>query len=225
MVATPLMSIEVMVLFKRFDFEGIRLMFLFVASLTVPILCPPSSEFVASLLGTWIAGGVAVPLYPRSAITELRYIVDDSEADFLLVHPSLQDTSTAILDGLNNKPSSKKPTMVLTETGHLAGGAAWDDFRFGFAGDAFSDRSERADGRALIVYTSGTTGPPKGVVHTHSSIYAATIDLNYNCQLFMPTICQRLLTMLPTGQARSLLFCPVYSIRLLLIPLKNMRTN
>ena len=88
MVATPLMSIEVMVLSKRFDFEGIRLMFLFVASLTVPILCPPSSEFVASLLGTWIAGGVAVPLYPRSAITELRYIVDDSEADFCsCIHP------------------------------------------------------------------------------------------------------------------------------------------
>ena len=136
----------------------------------VAYLVPPSFAYVAISRGIWMAGGVAVPLATSHPPAELEYVIRDSGASIVIA-------SGRQADGLEEIASATGAQFLRTPD-LLAGDAEDSDGpRFSDPAQNEGEPSLRMDPgrRALIVYTSGTTGKPKGVVTTHAQL-AAQID-------------------------------------------------
>jgi len=117
----------------------------------VAFLVTPGFPWVAVQWGIWRAGGVAVPLPLNSTRSELEYFIEDTKAS-LLVFDALAEAMLAPI-------AAAKAIRALSCDEALAQPAAQ-------LPHVASDR------RAMILYTSGTTSRPKGVVTTHDNIAA-----------------------------------------------------
>src|SRR3989442_386540 len=127
------------------------------AEARVAFLAPAGFRHVATQWGIWRAGGVAVPLAVSHPPPELEYVIRHAEAEIILVHPDLA----------RNLEGVKLPPAVRTVTTHEAVGTT-----------PHSPLPAVAEGRrAMMVYTSGTTGKPKGVVTTHANLVAQVTSL------------------------------------------------
>ena len=122
----------------------------------VAFLVTPGFQWVAVQWGIWRAGGVAVPLPLSSTKPELEYLIDDSATLTLLF-----DTAAAGL----LEPIAAARGIRAFPCEHLLA------FQTARLPEVSSER------RAMILYTSGTTSRPKGVVTTHASITAQIISL------------------------------------------------
>jgi malonyl-CoA/methylmalonyl-CoA synthetase len=105
-------------------------------------------DSVETLLAVLRAGAVLVPVNPASTTAELEHFVDDAG-------PTLAIAENPAAFG------SSVPTMSVSD---LAGATP--------AGVSYVAPETQPSDDALIVYTSGTTGRPKGAVHTHASLRA-----------------------------------------------------
>lgn len=117
----------------------------------VAFIVPPGFEYVALKLGVWMAGGVSVPLGLVHSPREIEYVVGDSGAETVIFHPDLGHKlgETSFGAGVRLR---KLQDILLPARGKLP-----------------TVHEER---RAMIIYTSGTTSKPKGVVSTHLNIKA-----------------------------------------------------
>ncbi len=134
-------------------------------------------------------GAVSVPIYPSNLAAECGYIVANSESSIAFVENPKQrakidevTTRGFELDGatqtvglraviaIEGDPSGGQTLAALRERGRAA---------FATAGPEIERRiaALRRDQLATIVYTSGTTGPPKGVLQTHGNHLAAVDSL------------------------------------------------
>jgi long-chain acyl-CoA synthetase len=119
---------------------------------TIGILLLNSQKYVTTLLAIWKAGKTAVPLNYLLPPQELAYIIKDSGMSALVSSQFFGQALAAI-----------KP--LIGEGGILMADAP------GFAPPASASVNERHD-PALYLYTSGTTGKPKGVILTHGNLAA-----------------------------------------------------
>jgi malonyl-CoA/methylmalonyl-CoA synthetase len=119
----------------------------------VAFLVRPGFDHVAVQWGIWRAGGVAVPLAPSHPTPELEYVIGDSDAAIVIADADLQDrvSGIAAAEGL----SLALPDDLLDR---------------GRQDRALPEVDSKR--RAMILYTSGTTSRPKGVVTTHGNIQA-----------------------------------------------------
>ena len=140
----------------------------------VAFLVPPSFMYAAVQRGIWRAGGVAVPLATSHPPPELEYVIRDSSATFVVGLEGARDVLSplAAAAGARFIPAhmmmDAEPAATLPHLG--------------------------APRRAMIVYTSGTTGRPKGVVTTHANIGAQVGSL---VEAWGWTPADRLLLVLP----------------------------
>jgi malonyl-CoA/methylmalonyl-CoA synthetase len=120
----------------------------------VAFLITPGFEYAAVQWGIWRAGGIAVPLPLSHPPAELEYLIRDSEAAIVIADA---DNSAAV------EPIARAACATLYRTENLTNPTNPTNS---------TNPTNFTNRRALIVYTSGTTGRPKGVVTTHANLTA-----------------------------------------------------
>ena len=137
----------------------------------VAFLIPPGFDHVAVQWGIWSAGGIAVPLPTGHPSAEIDYLVRDAEATIIVGDLDNVDELARIANTADARLVTAED--VLDPAGR---GRAGQEPRTTTVGPGFSAALAgppiRPDRRALMVYTSGTTGRPKGVVTTHANVTA-----------------------------------------------------
>jgi len=123
----------------------------------VVVFAPDGIDWVEAYLGAIWAGGVAVGVNPRLGLADLAAILEESRIRFVWTTPELVDEVTAIAATLPQPP--------LVAAAIEAPGDTWRNWRIADA-VPIEPAPRLPDDMALWIGTSGTTGKPKGVIHT-----------------------------------------------------------
>lgn len=158
----------------------------------VALLLPSGAEFIAMFYGAAKVGAVVVPLNTRLAGPELAYILSDSGASALVY----QTAFSTLVDSVRAGDEHPLQVKGWLETGaessvDSAATRVLEDL-FAKVSDAEPELATGGDANLFIMYTSGTTGNPKGVVHTHDTVnwsaltWSSVIDFHYQDRLWLP---------------------------------------
>jgi acyl-CoA synthetase (AMP-forming)/AMP-acid ligase II len=137
----------------------------------VALLLMNGVEYLESFFGLAKLGAVVVPLNWRLVPDELTFILTDSGSTVLLHDPEF-DASVAALG------SAATSVREIWRVGGAAPGALDYDALTGAASPETPPCPAGPDDLLFIMYTSGTTGLPKGVMHTHGTMAAASRTIN-----------------------------------------------
>jgi acyl-coenzyme A synthetase/AMP-(fatty) acid ligase len=129
----------------------------------IALLLPNGFEFVFAFLAPAALGAVIVPLDPTMKPADLIHILEDSGCSHVLTDPACLDEETRSV--LENVGGSRPGSLRVLSVSELTLEKAKD----------VSFEAVSPDAPAAFFYTSGTTGVPKAVVHSHRTLlYALT---------------------------------------------------
>jgi len=122
----------------------------------IAFFLPASLDYVTTMHGVWRAGGIAVPLNVASAVSELDHYLTCANVTRLVAGAQYHDSLKELCNSLEIELLS--------------------------VGDVLAEEPQElplidSERRAMMLFTSGTTNKPKGVVSTHKTIYAQITTL------------------------------------------------
>ena len=164
----------------------------------IAIMAHTSYEWTLIDFAAWEAGLVVVPIYETSSAEQARWIITDAAVRLVVVEDAAMETVLTTL-------AATAPELDELQVLSIAKGAVTDLMAAGASADSAADADlDARSGRlrstdlATIVYTSGTTGRPKGVELTHGNL----IHLSVNAVAHVPEVLQ-------APEVRALLFLPL----------------
>ncbi len=122
----------------------------------VLVRLPNSIDYPTAFLGTMKRGAVAVPTSTLLTAEEVRYLAEDSGAAAIVIDRPSWESMRATFEGAGRL----RHVIVADELDRALAGV----------GAVAAPERTRANDPAYLVYTSGTTGYPKGVLHAHRSL-------------------------------------------------------
>ena len=122
----------------------------------IAFFIPSSLDYVITLHGIWRAGGIAIPLNVASAVSELDHYLSSAGVTRLIANGEYKDSLTDLCAQLDIQLGSVDEVI---------------------ANEVISLPEINPERRAMILFTSGTTNKPKGVVSTHKTIAAQITTL------------------------------------------------
>ncbi|MBL9104288.1 MAG: AMP-binding protein [Myxococcales bacterium] len=141
---------------------------------TVAIMLPTGRGYFASFLGAMLAGGVPVPLYPPFRLDRIaEYIAREAKI--------LDNAGTEVL--LTFDRAARVADMIRDQVAVLRHVASVDAILAGEAPPSWISAEVTRDDTALLQYTSGSTGDPKGVELTQANVLANIRAAAAACQL------------------------------------------
>ena len=149
----------------------------------IAMLAKNSAHFFMAELAIWMAGGTTVAIFPTETADNVRYVLEHSEASLLFIGKldTWAQQAVAVPAGM---PCIALPLSPLSSPSASAGDptlatefARWEDIVA--RTPPLPGRPQRgADDLAMLLYTSGSTGQPKGVMQSFGRITAATACRN-----------------------------------------------
>lgn len=136
----------------------------------VAVYTANSFPTIETYLGAMRIGAIPVPINHRFQAAEVRYVLDDSDAELLL----FDEQATDVVDTIQTDPET--PDELLFSGPEVPSYA--DDYG-SFRDDATASPVDIVPARldtAMLMYTSGTTGKPKGCLLTHDNILQSVIN-------------------------------------------------
>ena len=124
----------------------------------VGMLIPTSGIFAAAAYGVWISGKTAVPMNYLLDEKTLNYVIEDSGCDFIIA-------SRKLINHIGFIPKVK--TIVYLE-----------DMNFASMPSPRLPKCVMSDELAVVLYTSGTSGKPKGVMLSHKNLLSNAAQLH-----------------------------------------------
>ncbi|MGV0838227.1 AMP-binding protein [Mycolicibacterium thermoresistibile] len=146
------------------------------AGSVVSFMLPNWYEAAVIYLGATLAGMVVNPILPSLRDRELRFILDDADSRLIFI-PEVFGTHdyAAMLDRVTSG-MSRPPEVVVVRGGGRGAQIRYDALVTGRVEPPALPALD-PDAVRMILYTSGTTGRPKGVLHSHNSIHALISQL------------------------------------------------
>jgi len=148
---------------------------------TVGLYMPMVPEVVAILYGCFKVGAIAVPIFSGFGVDATATRIGDAEPSVLFTGDGFyrrgsQVTLKESADAAIEEAGHVEHTVVYDRLGLASEGAIpWDDDRdelwaesVAEADDGYETKSLPADQESMLLYSSGTTGKPKGIIHTHA---------------------------------------------------------
>lgn len=134
----------------------------------VVVRFPNRPESIVTCLAVQKIGAVALPSMKLLRAKELNYIINNAEATKIVVYDDLLEEIENALPELD----TVEDVIVAQRNGRDHDHLSYDDLLADASPDLDAYPTERSD-LALMLYTSGTTGQPKGAVHTHRNVLSS----------------------------------------------------
>ncbi|WP_203245875.1 class I adenylate-forming enzyme family protein [Sporosarcina beigongshangi] len=155
----------------------------------VVLYMPNAPEFAIAYFAVQRLGAIIVPINARMTLTEIDYVLNDSRAKALIVHDLLFEAVKEL--------SSQ---LLLIKTGEVY--KDWTSFGVVFSEDDTAIDCHLAESaESTILYTSGTTGQPKGVLFSYKNILTVAQMICVEMEIKPES---RLLIMMPLSHSAPL---------------------
>lgn len=130
----------------------------------VPILISDQLSFIKTVIALWYLGAVPVPINSRLTVEEINSVIDDYDFKFLISNPENSFESSRLGGKKVKEGNCHKDTKSQSFTKiNLAESSSRTINKLDYSIPNLKDD-------AVVIFTSGTSGRPKGVVHTFSSL-------------------------------------------------------
>lgn len=146
----------------------------------VYVLSPRTPDLYAAALGTLKHGCVFTPLFPAFGPEPVRSRVEIGEPAVLVTTERLFRRKVA--DWVGDTPSIRH-VLLIGDVAKAPPGTLDAGKRMDTASDAYTTRAMSPDDMALLHFTSGTTGKPKGAIHVHEAVVTHHITGKYALDL------------------------------------------